>query len=1240
MDHASGIVDKIINYESNRPNGSWRRHIISVADDEVNNSGDFIFKKSLNEIAQSHTLLGYETTEIFLEDIIDLVEANPDDFRGMLPQHVAKKRIVDALSEGAVLAQYAGHGGRIVWAHENIFGNVSVDLVEQTRHIPFMLVLSCYNGYFDAPGEPSMAEKLLRKAKGGIIGMLSATRLTYGSGNDALNRIIFDHLFQRNERELGALTFNSKIELLINHGVGSNIDVMMAYTLFADPAMQLAMADFEIQPKVKTTTVVPGGTIEISPGQILDVVYNARSKEKQFSPISHFNGPLQVKAIFPGKHATGTGKNGAVEFYTGDVVVTKESQVTNGKFPAFSILVPDNIDSGPAHVEYYAEGPAHIAVGGTSLTVLEPKILDIQPETVNEDSFRISAQISDELSNTGIKEVTLTWRNPETRDWETVTMIPDQLRGIDWYTVPSPLLLAANGAAIRYDIQVVDIDDNVTISDLLSYRPVVFPNLKPVNTALNARESLIYYQYSADANSWTLNADIQQVENIELEDSVEVVFFAGNPDLNMDNVVDEEAWFLGQVEVSPDAWQRRDPLEPHKTLHSQNQTTDQPRAFRENPLNINWITTVTLTHELTIGDHKIFVWFDPVFDKKETPNGKVREGDEEDNLGQKEVQVRETLIGKTAKRAFSHDSVIDFRLSSDILPQPTVLTIREMSEQNQPQPIQQYNLTPVALPNGRNAVAYNVALAGGQTNSRLNQPMTSEIRFDLNALKREISDELFGKMPSTDDSLIEFDDFSREQVSAINEGAEQRAKEISAYLWVETLGKWTRVDSKLATAADGSIQVRPTIANVSPSNHGQGNLLDVRIAPTGTKRGRWVLLFTSATTYRVLVRKDGAPPTVISALRHIEFPQDPPNYRDGIAIDIDQAEPSFQFGDVLTFDVDQDSVDNTSPLYASSFLEENRGTGAIQYVRLSPNSSMPRDRWVILFVDSHHFQIEGQETGILLQNGQPIQGIVGKEFSYPEFGLTLKLAQGRWMFETGDSFRFETREVGRVRAEVTMLGPLALMRSDDVIPPDIQMAVAKQSFADGDPVSSEPLIQATLTDNNGIDYITRSIRLEIRKGSDFILIPETEYRLSHRTGSNQVALNYHSPPLQSGSYQLRLTTSDVDGNESEKELEFRVHKILQLLKALNYPNPFTSDTTITCELTGVADEISVKVYSLSGRLVREFTEDASAGFNMIPWDGRDRDGNEVANGVYYCKICVRKEGEKNLIEYLKMMKLK
>ena len=52
VSQADVIVDKILAYEQAPPNGNWRRKIISVADDDVSNSGDFIFRKSLDEIAK------------------------------------------------------------------------------------------------------------------------------------------------------------------------------------------------------------------------------------------------------------------------------------------------------------------------------------------------------------------------------------------------------------------------------------------------------------------------------------------------------------------------------------------------------------------------------------------------------------------------------------------------------------------------------------------------------------------------------------------------------------------------------------------------------------------------------------------------------------------------------------------------------------------------------------------------------------------------------------------------------------------------------------------------------------------------------------------------------------------------------------------------------------------------------------------------------------------------------------
>ena len=580
LEQAENVVDKLINYEDKRPNGNWRRRILSVADDEINNSGDEIFQRSLAALSKNQALLGYETVPIYLEDVIDMVAANKAAYPE-LPQRVAKDMIIDAMGDGAVIAQYAGHGGRIVWAHEAIFDNRAIDQVSETDHLPFMLVLSCYNGYFDAPGEPSMAEKMLRKDKSGIIAMLSATRLTYGSGNDALNSIIFDMIFERNIRQLGPISYDSKVEQLIEDGRGQ-LNVILEYTLFGDPAMNLAMADYEVEAEIETRTVAAGQLLKISPGQIVTATYDPTIKKKRFTPISNFNGRIYAKAVFPGTYTRVESEEELLHVYSGDVPITQEATVVSGKFPGLSLPVPKGVGAGEAHVELYAESPTHIAASGYSFTVLVPKILDIQPELVvsspgvEPSQFHISTQVSDELNEQGIKSVILVWRDPVKRKAFEEIMIRDTSRGVGWYTTPKPLSLPDNRAGIQYEITVIDIDNQYVHSGRRTYRPFVFPDVR-VTPGLRFSDPLIYYGYSREDSAWTINADIEQIEDIELKENLEVAFFEGNPDRDGDGVVDTDAKLLGRVQIPPSAWQRKNPLEPHKSSLKTGGETDSLR---------------------------------------------------------------------------------------------------------------------------------------------------------------------------------------------------------------------------------------------------------------------------------------------------------------------------------------------------------------------------------------------------------------------------------------------------------------------------------------------------------------------------------------------------------------------------------------------------------------------------------------------------------------------------------------
>jgi len=75
---------------------------------------------------------------------------------------------------------------------------------------------------------------------------------------------------------------------------------------------------------------------------------------------------------------------------------------------------------------------------------------------------------------------------------------------------------------------------------------------------------------------------------------------------------------------------------------------------------------------------------------------------------------------------------------------------------------------------------------------------------------------------------------------------------------------------------------------------------------------------------------------------------------------------------------------------------------------------------------------------------------------------------------------------------------------------------------------------------------------------------------------------------------------------------------------MNYPNPFVNTTEFTFRQnqSGLLN-VTVKVYTVAGRLIQTLTTtSAGESFVRVPWDGRDRDGDILANGVYFYKVLV------------------
>ncbi len=126
--------------------------------------------------------------------------------------------------------------------------------------------------------------------------------------------------------------------------------------------------------------------------------------------------------------------------------------------------------------------------------------------------------------------------------------------------------------------------------------------------------------------------------------------------------------------------------------------------------------------------------------------------------------------------------------------------------------------------------------------------------------------------------------------------------------------------------------------------------------------------------------------------------------------------------------------------------------------------------------------------------------------------------------------------------------------------------------------------------------------------------------------------------VMDGEYQLLVQGADRSGNLSG-DIEYRVNfEIIHestITKMMNYPNPFSTSTRFVFTLTGseAPDDIIIQIMTVSGRVVREITEDElgpiQIGRNITEyaWDGTDEFGAPLANGVYLYRVKAKINGE-------------
>jgi len=188
--------------------------------------------------------------------------------------------------------------------------------------------------------------------------------------------------------------------------------------------------------------------------------------------------------------------------------------------------------------------------------------------------------------------------------------------------------------------------------------------------------------------------------------------------------------------------------------------------------------------------------------------------------------------------------------------------------------------------------------------------------------------------------------------------------------------------------------------------------------------------------------------------------------------------------------------------------------------------------------------------------------------------------------------------------------------SDDLIGPQINLAFENNSYR----VKVGSQLTATLQDTSSIAILGtspgNSLLLEF-DDSGFMTDVTSSFAFNADSYTNG-RISFPLPgDLPLGNHQAALHASDVLGNVGNDTISFVIvpDNIVGMESVTLFPNPTPGPCRLIFELSDPM-QVNWEIYTLSGRRIKSMEETFSAGPQIIPWDGRDDQGDEIANGTY------------------------
>jgi len=218
------------------------------------------------------------------------------------------------------------------------------------------------------------------------------------------------------------------------------------------------------------------------------------------------------------------------------------------------------------------------------------------------------------------------------------------------------------------------------------------------------------------------------------------------------------------------------------------------------------------------------------------------------------------------------------------------------------------------------------------------------------------------------------------------------------------------------------------------------------------------------------------------------------------------------------------------------------------------------------------------------------------------------------------------------------IGGIGTNNGNDNEGPSIKLYLNDERFVNGGITNQNPVLIAKLSDSSGINITGSGI------GHDIVATLDDDNRRyfklndffqSEPNSYQSGIVHFQLPELEPGVHTLKLKAWDVYNNSSESIIAFTVanDKELELKHILNYPNPFTTQTTFWFEHNkpGFPLKVSLQIMTITGKIVKTINQNMLTEGNRgtdILWDGKDEYGNRLGRGIYIYKLSVSVLGYK------------